>query len=40
MTVEYFLNHHLGSTSITTDRTGAKVSEIRYWWTTPVLGNT
>ena len=41
MAVEYFLGDHLGSTSITTDNTGAKVSEIRYkpwgevrsWWT-------
>jgi hypothetical protein len=30
MTVEYFLGDHLGSTSITTDNTGAKVSEMRY----------
>jgi hypothetical protein len=30
MTVEYFLGDHLGSTSITTDNTGAKASEIRY----------
>jgi hypothetical protein len=41
MTVEYFLGDHLGSTSMTTDNTGAKVSEMRYkpwgevrsWWT-------
>jgi RHS repeat-associated protein len=30
MTVEYLLGDNLGSTSITTDNTGAKVSEIRY----------
>ena len=30
MTLEYFLGDHLGSTSITTDNTGAKVSEMRY----------
>ncbi len=30
MTVEYLLGDHLGSTSITTDADGAKVSEIRY----------
>lgn len=30
MNVEYFLGDHLGSTSITTDSTGAKVSEMRY----------
>jgi len=30
MTVEYFLGDHLGSTSITADSTGAKVSEMRY----------
>ena len=30
MTVEYLLGDHLGSTSITTDNTGAKVSEMRY----------
>jgi RHS repeat-associated protein len=30
MTVEYFLGDHLGSTSITTDSNGAKVSEMRY----------
>jgi hypothetical protein len=30
MTVEYFLSDHLGSTSITTDSNGAKVSEMRY----------
>jgi hypothetical protein len=30
MAVEYFLGDHLGSTSVTTDNTGAKVSEIRY----------
>ncbi|HEU0295457.1 MAG TPA: hypothetical protein VFR47_22150 [Anaerolineales bacterium] len=30
MTVEYFLGDHLGPTSITTDNTGAKVSEMRY----------
>jgi RHS repeat-associated protein len=30
MTVEYLLGDHLGSTSLTTDSTGAKVSEIRY----------
>jgi hypothetical protein len=30
MNVEYLLGDHLGSTSITTDSNGAKVSEIRY----------
>jgi len=30
MVVEYFLGDHLGSTSITTDTAGAKVSEMRY----------
>ncbi|HEY5901506.1 MAG TPA: hypothetical protein VIU39_03060, partial [Anaerolineales bacterium] len=30
MIVEYFLGDHLGSTSITTDNLGAKVSEMRY----------
>ena len=30
MEVEYFLGDHLGSTSITTDATGAKVSEMRF----------
>jgi len=30
MTVEYFLGDHLGSTSLTTDANGAKVSELRY----------
>jgi RHS repeat-associated protein len=30
MMVEYFLGDHLGSTSITTDSNGAKVSEMRY----------
>ncbi len=30
MTVEYILGDHLGSTSITTDSNGAKVSEMRY----------
>lgn len=30
MTVEYFLGDHLGSTNITTDSKGAKVSEMRY----------
>jgi RHS repeat-associated protein len=30
MVVEYFLGDHLGSTSITTDNAGAKVSEMRY----------
>jgi RHS repeat-associated protein len=30
MSVEYLLGDHLGSTSITTDNTGAKVSEMRY----------
>jgi RHS repeat-associated protein len=30
MSVEYFLGDHLGSTSITTDANGAKVSEMRY----------
>jgi len=30
MVVEYFVGDHLGSTSITTDNTGAKVSEMRY----------
>ncbi|MBI4761322.1 MAG: hypothetical protein ACOYYF_03565 [Chloroflexota bacterium] len=30
MSVEYFLGNHLGSTSITTDANGAKVSELRY----------
>jgi RHS repeat-associated protein len=41
MTVEYLFGDHLGSTSITTDTVGAKVSEmrykpwgeLRYWWT-------
>ena len=28
--MEYFLGDHLGSTSITTDTAGAKVSEMRY----------
>jgi hypothetical protein len=30
MSVEYYLGDHLGSTSITTDSSGAKVSELRY----------
>jgi RHS repeat-associated protein len=30
MTVEYFLSDHLGSTSLTTNSDGGKVSEIRY----------
>lgn len=30
MSVEYFLGDHLGSTSITTNASGAKVSEMRY----------
>ena len=30
MSMEYFLSDHLGSTSITTDSTGAKISEIKY----------
>jgi RHS repeat-associated protein len=30
MTVEYLLSDHLGSTSLTTDNSGAKTSEIRY----------
>jgi len=30
MEVEYFLGDHLGSTSITTDSSGNKVSEMRY----------
>jgi hypothetical protein len=30
MSVEYLLGDHLGSTSITTDNPGAKVSEMRY----------
>ncbi len=30
MTVEYMLGDHLGSTSITTDAAGAKISEMRY----------
>ncbi len=30
MSVEYLLGDHLGSTSLTTDANGAKVSEIRY----------
>jgi hypothetical protein len=30
MTVEYLLGDHLGSTSITTDTNGVKVSEMRY----------
>jgi len=30
MEVEYMLGDHLGSTSVTTDSTGAKVSEMRY----------
>src|SRR5688500_5409273 len=30
MSVEYLLGDHLGSTSITTDNSGAKVSEMRY----------
>ncbi len=48
MTVEYLLGDHLGSTSITTDTNGAKVSEMRYkpWgetrysWTDPNLNTT
>jgi hypothetical protein len=30
MTVEYLLGDHLGSTSLTTDTSGAKVLELRY----------
>jgi RHS repeat-associated protein len=30
MTVEYLLSDHLGSTSLTTDKNGAKISEMRY----------
>jgi hypothetical protein len=30
MSLEYFISDHLGLTSITTDNTGAKVSEMRY----------
>jgi len=30
MTVEYMLGDHLGSTSITTDTAGVKISELRY----------
>jgi YD repeat-containing protein len=30
MMVEYVLGDHLGSTSVTTDNTGSKVSEMRY----------
>ncbi len=30
MSVEYLLSDHLGSTSITTDTSGAKISEMRY----------
>ncbi len=30
MAVEYFLSDHLGSTSLTTDSAGAKISEIKY----------
>ena len=30
MTVEYVLSEHLGSTSLTTDSNGVKVSEMRY----------
>jgi hypothetical protein len=30
MTVEYLLGDHLGSTSITTDNTGARVAKMRY----------
>jgi hypothetical protein len=41
MSVEYLLGDHLGSTSLTTDANGTKVSEMRYkpwgevrsWWT-------
>lgn len=30
MSVEYFLTDHLGSTSLTPDANGVKVSEMRY----------
>jgi len=48
MTVEYFLTDHLGSTSLTTDSAGNKVSELRYkpWgetrytWADPSLDTT
>jgi RHS repeat-associated protein len=48
MEVEYFLSDHLGSTSLTTDQDGAKVSEMRYkpwgelrsWWVEPNLSTT
>lgn len=48
MALEYFLGDHLGSTSLTTDATGAKISEMRYtpWgelrysWTDPNLNTT
>jgi hypothetical protein len=36
MSVEYLLGDHLGSTSLTTDKDGVKVSEIRYSWTSGV----
>ena len=47
MSVEYFLGDHLGSTSLTTDSAGNKVSEIRYkpfgetryTWTDSTLNN-
>jgi RHS repeat-associated protein len=40
MSVEYFLGDHLGSTSLTTDANGAKVSELRYkpWGETRYAG--
>lgn len=48
MSVEYMLGDHLGSTSMTTDTTGNKISEIRYtpWgdvryhWVDPSLSTT
>ncbi|MFZ5922503.1 MAG: hypothetical protein ACOYY3_15760, partial [Chloroflexota bacterium] len=48
MEVEYMIGDHLGSTSLTTDSVGNKVSEIRYkpWgetrytWTDPSLATT
>ncbi len=48
MTVEYFLSDHLGSTSLTVDSAGNKISELRYkpWgetrytWTDPFLDTT
>jgi RHS repeat-associated protein len=47
MNVEYMIGDHLGSTSVTTDSAGAKVSEIRYkpwgeirsWWTDTALAS-